>query len=461
MADPTPVTAAGATARLARFARGLDLDDLDAAARDHARAMLVDAVGVALAAVDDPAVERVRRVALDPAADGGEARALGRGEPGRATDVALVDGVAMHALDFDDVHHRMGGHPTAPVLAAALPLAEAEGASGADLFRAFLVGTEVVLAVADVVNPGHYEVGWHPTAVCGHLGAAAAAGVLLDLDEDGLRRALGLAVSQAGGTKANFGTMTKPYHVGRAGRAGVEAARLAADGFTAATDALERPFGGFFGLYEGDPPHDVADHLDRLGDPWGLLDPPVGLKPYPCCGSTHAPADCALALHEAAGGFAPGEVAAVEVVAHPRRLPHTDAPDPRDGLAAKFSQQYVVARALADGELWLDAFDDDAVVDPAIRPLVDAVAVAGDASMPEWAARVVVETTDGERYEHAVEAPLGSADNPMTDDQRHAKYRRCAAVALPEAAVDASLARLEALESVDDVADLVDDLVAD
>ncbi len=458
MAETEPTTTAGATERLASFVRGTDLADVPEPAVDHARAMLVDAVGVALAAVDEPVVEKTRRVALDGVADG-PARALGRGERGRATDVALVDGVAMHALDFDDVHHRMGGHPTVPVLAAALPLAEAVDASGAELFRAFLVGTEVVLSVADVVNPGHYEVGWHPTAALGHLGAAAAAGALCDLDEAELRRAIGIAVSQAGGTKANFGTMTKPYHVGRAGRAGVEAARLAADGFTAAEDSLERPFGGFLSLFEGDPPHDVGDHLDRLGDPWGLLDPPVGLKPYPCCGSTHTAADCALAL---AGetGFDPDEVAAVAVVEHPRRLPHTDDPDPDDGLAAKFSVQYVVARALADGELWLDAFEDDAVTDPAVGRLLDRVTVERDAAMPEWAARVVVETADGRTVEHAEDAPRGSAERPLSDDERHAKYRRCAGAALPADQVDESLDRLEALPAEGSVVELVDSLVA-
>lgn len=458
MVDSKAATTAGATARLAGFVRGTDLSDVPEPAADHGRAMLADAVGVALAAVDEPVVEKVRRVAFDGAADG-PARALGRGEPGRATDVALVDGVAMHALDFDDVHHRMGGHPTVPVLAAALPLAEAVDASGAELFRSFLVGTEVVLSLADVLNPGHYEVGWHPTAALGHLGAAAAAGAICDLDEPALRRALGIAVSQAGGTKANFGTMTKPYHVGRAGRAGVEAARLAADGFTAAEDALERPFGGFFPLFEGEPPHDVADHLDRLGDPWGLLDPPVGLKPYPCCGSTHAVADCAVAIAEP-DGLDPDEVTAVTVVEHPRRLPHTDDPDPRDGLAAKFSVQYVVARALADGELWLDAFADDAVDDPGVRRLLDRVTVERDAAMPEWAARVVVETATGDTVEHAVDAPRGSAERPLSDAERHEKYRRCAAAALPDDRVEESLDRLESLPSEDSVVGLMDSLVA-
>lgn len=459
MADTASVTTAGATERLARFARETALEDVGTDAREHATAMLADAVGVALAAVDDPAVEHVRRVALEEASSAGEARVLGRGEAGRATDVALVDGVALHALDFDDVHHRMGGHPSAPVAAAALPLAEAEDADGAALLRSFLLGTEVVLTVADVVNPGHYEVGWHPTAVLGHLGAAVAAGVLLDLDEPGLRRALGIAVSQAGGTKANFGTMVKPYHVGRAGRAGIEAARLAADGYTATTDALERPFGGFFSLYEGEPPHDVAGHLEHLGDPWGLLDPPVGLKPYPCCGSTHASVDCALALHEAHGHPA-DEVTAVKVVAHPRRLPHTDDPDPRDGLEAKFSIQYVVARALADGDLWLDAFEEDAVDDPGVRSLLDRVRVERDPSMPEWAARVEIETAAGTRHEHAVEAPRGSAERPLTDEERREKFRRCAAVALPDTQVEASLERLEQLAEVASVVDLVDGLVA-
>ena len=452
-------TTTGETERLCRFVADTTYADLPDDVVDHATRMVLDSLGVTLAGTETEAATIARAAKTGVGVDAGPARVPGTALSGTPRDVALATGVAAHALDFDDVHHRMGGHPSTPVLSALLPVAEAASASGADLLTAFVLGVETETTLADVLNPGHYERGWHPTAVLGSVGAAVAVGKLHGLDARRLRWAVGIAASEAGGIKANFGTMTKPLHVGNAARTGVEAAALAAEGFTASETSLEATFGGFCDLFEGDPGHDFADHLDQLGSPWGLLDPPVGFKPYPCCGSAHGAIDAAIAVrdrHE----FDVADVDRVTVEAHPRRLDHTNDPAPETPLDAKFSTQYCVAVALLHGDVWLDHFEEAAVGRPATRSLLDLVDVTANREAfegREWGARVTVVAGD-ERHAAEVDAPTGGAENPLTGDELEEKYRRCVADTLDDERARQSLATLADLADVPDVSSVLDRL---
>lgn len=460
MSSDTAVSqpATGATEAIATFVHETSYDDLPDEVVDHATRMIVDSVGVTLAAVDVEAVSIVHGVKNEKFGDVDGARVPGIGERGHPEDVSHLTGVMAHALDFDDVHQTMGGHPSVPVLSALLPVAEREGASGRDLIRSFTIGTDVEIRLANAMNPGHYERGWHPTAVLGTMGAAAAVGDLLDLEVTELRNALGIAASKAAGMKGNFGTMTKPLHVGDAARNGQEAATLAADGFTGNERILELEFGGFCDLFRGETEPDLAAELEKLGSDWGLLDPPVGFKPYPCCGSTHAAIDAAGRLRDR---VEPDAIESVLIEEHPRRLDHTNRPDPMSSLDAKFSVQYCVAVMLHEGDIWLDHFEEAAVQTPAYRSFLETVEAADDREgfeEREWGARVTVEA-DGDRYVEEVDAPKGSAENPMSWTELEEKYRRCAALALPEAAVEPSLEMLEELSDVEDVSTVLDRLV--
>jgi len=290
------------TAAFADFIRDTTLPDVPGDVRTHATRMILDTVAVTVRGADTDAATIVADAILDlgPASDA-PARVPGTAIGGSPTDAAFLTGVQAHVHDCDDVHQVMGGHPSAPVLSALLPLSDSTVTSGGDLLRSFIIGTEVTVALEAILNPGHYERGWHPTAVLGTVGAALGAGSLLGLDQSELRSATGVAVSRSAGVKTNFGTMTKSAHVGEAARAGLEAARLAASGFTVDETALEADFGGFFELFEGDPPHSVDDAVDRLGEDWHLLNPSVGFKPYPCCRSTHAAIDAALEVRSSGG----------------------------------------------------------------------------------------------------------------------------------------------------------------
>jgi 2-methylcitrate dehydratase PrpD len=452
------LTAAGETERLCEFVTSTGFSSLPWGVVEHARRMVLDTVGVTVRAVDEEAVRIATETTagVDAHRSDADARVPGTALAGDAGDVAFVTGVMSHALDFDDLNTTLGGHPSAPVLSAVLPLAEARDASGAELLRAFVHGVETVVLLGEVLNPGHYERGWHPTAVCGHVGSAVAAGALLELDTEGLRRAVGIAVSQAGGTKANFGTMTKPYHVGRAARAGVEAARLAEAGFTANESALEADFGGLLDLFEGEPAHSVGTAFETLDDRWWFINPPTGFKPYPCCGSTFAAVDAALDLY--GRGVDVDDVESVTVIEHQQRLDHTNRPEPTTGLEGKFSVQYCVALALATGDVWLDDFTDEAVRNgPDLVGRVEAIA-DGDAIPNDRSARIVVEMADGSEHERTVEHPYGSPNDPMGDDALDDKYRRCAGDVLDEAAVDASLDAIRDVENAERVGDVLDHL---
>ena len=178
----------------------------------------------------------------------------------------------------------------------------------------------------------------------------------------------------ASGIKANFGTMTKPFHVGHTTRNGLLAALLAKEGMTANAGALEHPQ-GFFAVYNGAGNFNAERLLDHWGDPFDLVDPGIAFKRHPCCGSTHPAVDAMLHLREA-HGLSPERVAKVESWTHPRRLRHTNRPDPQSGLDGKFSIQYVLARALMHGIVSMEHFSDEAVRDPATRALMTRVHAA-------------------------------------------------------------------------------------
>lgn len=444
--------AAGPTATLCGFAADVTAEDCSDDARAVATRMITDTVGVSLAAVDSDVAAAVRR---GVPASGDRFAVPGGHTVGDARAAAVHTGTLAHALDYDDVHEGMGGHPSAPVLAALFPLANREGATGRGLIAAFLAGTEVEIALAEAMNPGHYERGWHPTAVVGTIGAAVGAGHLLGLGNRELRHAVGIAASEAAGIKANFGTMTKPLHVGNAARSGLEAAELAAAGFTASEDALERPFGGFCDLFRGDTPPDLDGLVADLGDPWAVVDPRIWFKAHPCCGSVQSAVAAALALREECDTTS---IESITITEHPRRLDHTDTPEPTTGLEAKFSIQYCVVAAVLDGDVTLEHFEDEAVPRADIANLADRVRLRRDAATfadRDYGAAVAVRTTDGETLERTVDAPPGSAGNPMPDGVFEAKFRRCAGRALAPERVDRAWALLDDLEDLEDAGDLV------
>ena len=389
-------------------------------ALSDARAAIIDTIGCALSGIPEPCAQILLEtpgIAEAP----GPALIFGTSRRTSALDATLINGTASHALDYDDVSGVMGGHHSAPVTAPIFALGEQLKVSGRQAIAAYIIGVETEVRLSRAVNFHHYDKGWHPTATLGTFGAAAAAAHLLQLDVDRTAMALALAASLSSGIKANFGTMTKPLHVGHVGRNGLFAALLAARGFEANASALEHNQ-GWLRVFNGEGNYDPELMLRNWGSPWEIESAEMGLKQFPCCGSTHPAIAMMLALVREER-VAADAVARIEILAHRRRLPHTDNPDPRTPLAAKFSIQYVTARALADGAVRLGDFEGAAVMEERVRRLLPLIAVRPHPDTPDegekqFGAEVVVTLKDGRRLARRIDHLVGrGADDPLSSEE--------------------------------------------
>jgi 2-methylcitrate dehydratase PrpD len=407
--------------------------DLPPQAVDWAKTAVLDTVGVTLAGAGEECAQLVGRVL--GAGGGGECLIFGGDRRTTPLDAALVNGTAAHALDFDDVSNSLGGHPSAPILPALFALGERLDCAGRDFIAAYVAGFETETRIGRGVHHHHYEKGWHPTATLGVFGATAACAHLMRLDCDRTAQALAIAASLASGIKANFGTMTKPLHVGHTARNGLFAAMLAHEGFTANAAALEHKQ-GFLQVFNDEGNFDAAAILKDWGEPYDIVRPGLAVKQHPCCGSTH-PAIDALLLLRGEYDIAPAKVERIDSWTHPRRLAHTDRPDPQSGLDAKFSVQYCLARALLGGRIVLEDFEGDAFRDDATRALMRRIHAAPHPEGGEaLGAEVRITFDDGKTIARRVSTALGRGpDNPLPRDALYAKFANCAARALPSAQV--------------------------
>ncbi len=445
----------GATARLAEFIVKSRWEDLPAAAIERATRAILDSVGVMLAGSVEPPAVIVQRLAE---AEGGAPLCTVVGTRLRSGGVwaALANGTAGHALDFDDTNFAMLGHPSVPVLAAALAAGELALADGRALVHAFLVGFEVETGLAEVMNPAHYARGWHATSTLGILGAVAAGAKLLGLDPAETRHALAIAASQASGLKENFGTMTKPFHAGHAARGGVLAALLAREGFTGSDVALEGGH-GYLRLL-GSQIEDPTAALERLGSPWKILTTGVAVKPYPSCACTHSIIAALLELRRA-HALRPEDVAQVTIGVNalvPDILIHHD---PRTGLEGKFSGEFCAAAALVDGQVGITTFTDERTADPALRGVMARVKMVVDPTIPGdlehhvWT-RVRVRLADGRTLEIPPREVPGHPTTPLSREALLAKFAHCAGRVLARDRVDSLAEMLEGLEGCPDLRSL-------
>jgi 2-methylcitrate dehydratase PrpD len=425
--------------------------------------LAIDLVGVTLSGSTTlPAARLHRALGLNQA--NGDASVLGTSRRTGVLDAAMANGTAAHAEDFDDFNEAFGGHPTVAVLPAILALAEARDFSGSAVLDAYAAGVEVESKIADAVHFHHYEKGWHPTSTLGVFGAAAGAAHLLHLDVERTATALSIAASLSSGIKANFGADTKPMHAGHCNRSGLMAALLAEQGFTAGAATFEGPQ-GYLNVYNGEGNYDVGPLTSDWFLPPKLLVPGVSIKQFPCCGSTHSAIYAAMALAREDAVNA-GDVEQVDVLVHPRRLPHTNKPRPQTPLEAKFSIQYVTARALLDGQVRAEHFEGAAYAQESVSALTARVNAQATeqfaAETPHgFAARVSVSLKDGRSIvREYMEEPGRGPGNPMDDVELRAKFEDCAALALRPDGIDAVWQALMVIEDMASVRELTREIAA-
>src|SRR5438105_9886064 len=348
---------------------------IPATARTVARHCLLDWFGCAIAGSRERLSEIMLREVVP--LDAGDATLVGRCERTGMLTAALVNGAMSHALDFDDTHTLMSGHPSVPVMPAVLAVAERDRIAGDALIAAIVAGIEVECRLGALLNPGHYDAGFHATGTLGAFGAAAGVGQLLGLDRRQQTHALALAGTQAAGLKSGFGTMAKPMHAGRAAQNGLLSALLARGGFTGNPQIIETAQG--FASTHAAPDIDLS-RLDQLRGRFLITD--TLFKYHASCYLTHAAIDAALKIRKD-NGFAPADIDAVEVRASAGCRGVCDIAEPTTGLEGKFSLRATTAMALlGDDTSDPAAFNDARMNDETLRGMRDRITYVPAADLP-------------------------------------------------------------------------------
>ena len=426
-----------AAERIAAFVSGLEPAHLSPELVQATGRALLDTWACAIAGRNEDASRLALRYCRSSAqpARGRAARDWGTGELLALELAALSNGVAGHVLDYDDVTSPMRGHPSIALLPALVGVAEATDASGAELVCAYVAGFEVICKLSKAIAVKHYARGWHSTSSIGTIGAAAACARLLRLDARRTTHAIGLAVSQAAGSRANFGTHAKSFQAGHSNAAGLRAALLAAEGFDAAPGVLDDAFGYLDLVGHGES---LAPQVDAIGtQPLELLASGIEVKKYPLCYATHRTLDGVLDLR-AEHALTLGDVRAVHVRTSAGALTPLIHARPQTGLEAKFSMQYAVTGALLDGAVLLSSFTDEAVRRPeaqAFLPNVTTDDRTDSPTFPRWA-EIEVTLKNGSTLRKRVDLLRGSADAPLTLQELRTKVQDCLAWGQATANID-------------------------
>jgi 2-methylcitrate dehydratase PrpD len=435
------------TAELAKRAAALAWRDLPDDLLERTKQCLLDWFAVTVAGAQEELTDILIREAIEDGAKG-PASLVGRSETTLPSTAALINGAASHALDYDDVNFAMHGHPTVTVVPALLALGEQRKASGRLFVESFVAGYETAGRIGRLVEPSHYDRGFHATATVGSFSATAAAGRMLGLSDTQLAVAFGIAATQAAGLKSNFGTMCKPLHAGTASEHGLRAAKLAAKGFTARGDSLECDQG--FASSQ-------SNHLntdDALGEPpsgWHLRN--NLFKYHAACYMTHAPIECAKEIR-LKSNFPPERVKKIVLRLDAAADKVCNIPNPTTGLEAKFSLRQTVAMALTGvNTASLEAYSAAITQEPRIKALRDKVAIDFRTEWPHALAEMAIQLDDGTTLEARHDSGIPWAD---VAKQRNALETKFDGLVTPVLGAARTKRLHDAIDRIDSLADVGD-----
>lgn len=446
------------TANLAAFVATLQKNALPEDVQERVRYLLLDYLAVTLRGVHLPSSLAAYKL-LDavPGAYLAEGvTLLGKEQRAEASWAAVVNGVAAHGLEMDDVENRSSLHPGVVVFPAVIALAEQLSSSLDDFYAAIVAGYEVTLRVGAALNPASaYERGFHPTAICGVLGSAAASARLLHLPAEQTTMALGIAGSMASGSMAYLddGAWTKRLHPGWSSHAGITAARLAAAGFVGPTNILESRYGL---LHAYSSASDVEQLECTSTSDFAIMD--VSLKPYACCRYMHGPIDCLLSIRDQhspnlqhikyirCGVVSGGHGLVVDPIEQKRKVISI--------VDAQFSMPFGAAIALVTGQAGLSVFTEEWIQNPTVQALMQRVECyttpgLDDYYPGEWRATASVEMLDGNVFEVSTRFALGDPHNPLSWEQLVARFHELVQPVIPnEERRQAIIAHVQHLESL-------------
>jgi 2-methylcitrate dehydratase PrpD len=435
------------TSDAANWVAGLDPDDIPEDAYTRAKHALLDWLGCTIAGRKEPLVT----ILLDEfAGSGGESTLIAAGRKASLLDAALINGAAAHALDYDDVNRQLHGHPTACVAPATMLLAETLGSGGRETLAAFVAGTEVACSLGGMCEEGHYEAGFHATGTMGTFGAAAAAARLMGLDAHKTAMALGIAASQAAGLKVNFGTMTKPFHAGKAAMNGLLGARLAARGFTASDAAIE----GAHGFAQAQSPgFDDGPIRPEPSGPWAVER--MLYKYHASCFLTHSTLNAIRELREK-HGIGLDDVASATLKV---RSTHTSVcciPEPETGLEIKFSIQHLAAMGFDGADTGaLATYSDENATDPRYVEAHKRMALDLIEGMDRSAAVVTANLNDGRTLVAEDNVGIPAADHGEQWNRLSTKFTSITVPVVGEERSARAAALIDALDEQSDLHELM------
>ncbi|MBT2573241.1 MmgE/PrpD family protein [Bacillus sp. ISL-51] len=405
--------------------------ETSAEAMKEAQKGLLDFTAAAFAGRKDKGIDKLLKL-IDE--EGGQpiSPLIGRNRKTAPSQSALINGFIAHALDFDDVHSDVRGHPSAVILPALIAAASSGRMDKSRFLGAYITGAEVMARLGESVGRRHYEKGWHNTGTLGAIAAACAVGYAEKLNQTELEKAIGFAAAQSGGMRVQFGTEMKPLHAGLASQAGLFAARLAQTGFGGSVHALDGDK-GFFGLY-GDLERAEAIFLNGWGKPWRIVSPGLWFKMYPFCSAAHHAADAILKL-KAQHGLTADQIDRIDVIFPSGGDAALTERRPKTGEAGRFSVEYIITLALHGKDFSAENFTSKPIpeaiqsdfsrihrrYDDRIHPAENAV--------PKGRFTIVRVAAAGNHvYETRVDCPKGAPGNGLSEEDIQGKLR----LALPE-----------------------------
>ncbi|RDE22607.1 MmgE/PrpD family protein [Motiliproteus coralliicola] len=445
----------------AKFLQEVCFAEIPEDVRVTSKQAILDYIGVAIPGSDQPVTRNLLNWALKRSwAE--TSTVIGRSMKLDAEHAALINATAGHALDFDDTSWATIGHPTTVIVPALLGLAEESDVSGEALLVAYVAAVEVTHKIADLMMPDASENGWHTTGIFYSLGSAAGACKLLGLDQQTTVMALALALSKSSGIRSNFGTQAKPYHAGMAAKAGLEAVSLARDGVTASETALEGA-DGFIQCFAGAALAQTTRESAKpvmFGIGWDIVRRGYAFKKYPNCSGNHPALDVLFAL------LAERQIRADQVekihcgvsLLGPKELV---SHRPRSPVEARFSLEFSIACALVYGQVTLDQFCEDCILDPRVQSLIERISMSVDDDLAKLGfigtapVKIWLTLKDGEEIYLENDLARGNPEKPFSNQEFSDKFRRCTQGLLPEAQAESLLAQLFQLEQVTSVRELL------
>jgi 2-methylcitrate dehydratase PrpD len=457
--------APGLTKYVADFVVNAKYADIPADVLELGKKSILDGFGLSLAGSASVIAPLVQQYVHSFGFTGGGASIIGTHLKAPARFAAFANGVFAHADDFDDTQlsgspDRIYGlltHPTTPVLSPAFAFCEIGQRSGQDLILAYHVGAEVECKIAEAISPRHYNDGFHTTGTIGSFGSAAACAKLRRLSIEQTVYALGIAATEGGGLRDNFGSMTKPFQAGRASENGPVAADLAALGWTAADNILEAPLGFFQAAGGGFDPRAI---VGRLGHPWTFASPGVSIKPHPS-GSLSHPAMGEMLRLIREHDIKPSEVEKVDIGGNHGMTTSLLHHRPTTGLQGKFSMEFCLAILLVERKGGLTEYTDAIVQRADVQEMIRKVNFyidpeAENAGLDKMTSILKIRLKDGRVVSGRAEFAKGSPSNPMSFDEVSDKFRGCAQFAKwPATKAEAVIASVKSLETAADMRRLV------